>query len=101
MSDLLLTHQIAQRVLELDLLNEEVVLGIEAGCHLRALEVEREPLLDPGQSGALREIEEQGQVEHQRSSQDRISAEKIDLDLHRVPEPPEDINVVPAFFVVA
>ncbi len=38
--DLLLSHQVPERVLELDLLNEKVVLRIQARRRLRALEVE-------------------------------------------------------------
>ena len=67
---------------------------------LRALEVEREPLLDARHPRSLREIEEQHQVQHQRRGEDRIAAQKVDLDLHRIPEPAEDVDVVPAFFVV-
>src|SRR4051812_24171379 len=51
--DLLFAHQPAQRVLELGLLDEEVVLGVEPGCRLGALEVEREPLLDAGEARPL------------------------------------------------
>ena len=51
--DLFLTHQVPKCVLELELLNEEIVLRVESGCHLRALEIEGEPLLDPGESGPL------------------------------------------------
>src|SRR6266850_1613451 len=39
-------REAAERVLQLRLLNEEVVLGVQAGGELRALEVEREPLLN-------------------------------------------------------
>ncbi len=46
MRDLLLAHQPAQRVLQLRLLDEEIVLGVEALGKLRALEIERQPLLD-------------------------------------------------------
>src|SRR4051812_36885209 len=46
--DLLFAHQPAQGVLELGLLDEEVVLGVEPRGRLRALEVERQPLLDAG-----------------------------------------------------
>src|SRR5215831_11450439 len=65
-------------VLQLHELDEEAVLG-----H-RALEVEAEPLLGPLQIGALSEIEEEGEIEHDRRGEDGISAEKVDLDLHRV-----------------
>ena len=51
--------------------------------------------------GALRQIHEQHQVQHQRRRQNRIAAQEIDLDLHRVAQPPEDVDVVPAFFGVA
>src|SRR6476659_3659860 len=43
--DLLLTHHVPQRVLELGVLDEEIVLGIHPRRHLRALEVEGAPLL--------------------------------------------------------
>ena len=75
--------------------------GIQARRRLRALEVEGEPLLDAAHAGPLRQVEEQRQVEHQRRGQDRVAAEEIDLDLHRVAQPPEDVDVVPAFLVVA
>src|SRR5688500_1637790 len=64
--NLLLTHQVSEGVLQLGLLDEEIVLGIQARSHLRALEVEREPLLDAAEPGPLRQVEEQRQVEHQR-----------------------------------
>ena len=50
---------------------------------------------------ALREVHEQREVEDDRRREDRVAAEEVDLDLHRVAEPPEDIDVVPAFLVVA
>src|SRR5512141_1564168 len=54
--DELLTGQVAERVLELGLLDEEVVLGIEAFRVHRALEEEREPLLDALHPRSRREI---------------------------------------------
>ena len=44
--DLLLAHHPAQRVLQLGLLDEQVVLGVQAGGHHRGLVVEAQPLLD-------------------------------------------------------
>src|SRR5712664_383158 len=82
--DLLLAHHPAQRVLELRVLNEEVVLGIQAGGELRALEVEREPFLDARQARSAGEVEEQREVEHQRRGEDRVAAQEVDLDLHRI-----------------
>ena len=49
----------------------------------------------------LREIEEEREVEDDRRGQDGVAAEEVDFDLHGVAEPAEDVDVVPAFFVVA
>src|SRR5205809_3349372 len=101
MRDLLLPHHPAQRVLELRLLNEEVMLGVEALRELRALEVEGEPLLNARQPGARGEIEEEREVEHDRGGENRVAAQKIDLDLHRIAEPSEDVDVVPPFLIIS
>src|SRR5512138_1278011 len=61
--DELLARDVAQRVLELRELDEEIVLGVEPLADHRALEVERQPLLDPREPGALREVEEERDVE--------------------------------------
>src|SRR6266513_5605241 len=75
--DLLLAHQPAQRVLQLRLLNEKVVLGVQTGGELRALEVEREPFLNARQSRPAGEIEQQGQVEHDRGRENRVAAQEV------------------------
>src|SRR5690349_25044023 len=49
----------------------------------------------------MREVGEEGEVEHDRRGKDRIAAEEVDLDLHRITHPSDDVDVVPAFFVVA
>jgi hypothetical protein len=36
-----------------------------------------------------------------RRGQNRVAAEKVDLDLHRVAQPAEDVDVVPGFLLVA
>src|ERR1017187_10481104 len=46
----------AKRVLEDHQLNENVVLGIKARSRHRRFEIEREPLLNAAQVGALRQI---------------------------------------------
>src|SRR5688572_8456660 len=46
MGDLLFAHQPPEGVFQLGLLDEQVVLGIETRRVLRALKIEREPLLD-------------------------------------------------------
>src|SRR5688572_7492698 len=83
-SDELLTFQVAERVLQFHQLDEEIVLRIEPRRVHRALEVERQPLLDPVHPGALRQIEEERDVEHDRRSENAVAAQKIDLQLHRV-----------------
>ena len=47
------------------------------------------------------EVKEQRQVEHDGCGQDRVATEEVDLDLHRVPHPSEDVDGVPALLVVA
>src|SRR6266550_5791290 len=66
MRDELLALEIAQRVLQLHQLDEQVVLRIEAAGVDRTLEVERQPLLDAMHAGALGKIEEQRDVEDDR-----------------------------------
>src|SRR5690606_3671636 len=88
-------------VLQLHQLDENVVLGIESRSRHRSLEVERQPLLDAPHAGALRQVEEQYQVEYDGSREDGIAAQEVDLDLHRIAEPSEDVDVVPAFLGVA
>ncbi len=46
MGDQVLAHDVAKRVLQLHGLDEEVVLGVDAGGAVGVLEVEAEPLLD-------------------------------------------------------
>src|SRR5262249_57677568 len=55
--DLLLATQVAQRVLQLHQLNEEVVFWIERRSAHRTLEVERQPLLDSLHARTLRQVE--------------------------------------------
>src|SRR5216117_1625918 len=98
--DLLLAHQPAQRVLELRLLDEEVVLGVQALRKLRSLKVEGQPFLNPRQSGAAGEIEEQREIEHDRRREDGIATQEIDFDLHRIAEPTEDVDAVPPFLII-
>ncbi len=101
MRDQVLALHPPQRVLELHQLDEDVVLGIEPGRGHRRLEVEAEPLLDAAHAGALRQIEEQHEVEHERGGEDGVATQEVDLDLHRVAEPAEDVDVVPALLGIA
>src|SRR6478752_6408931 len=54
-----LAHHVAQRVLQLHQLDEQVVLRIEVLRMHRRLVVERQPLLDAGHPGALGQVQEQ------------------------------------------
>src|SRR3954464_12610744 len=62
MGDQFLALNVAQRVLQLHQLNEQVVLRIEPRRVHRRLEVERQPLLDALHPRALREVEEQRHI---------------------------------------
>src|SRR5580693_1871257 len=80
------------------------MLGIKSRCGHRGLEIKTQPLLNAKTTklgATLRQVHEQNQVKHNRRGQNGIPTKKIHLDLHRVPEPPEDIDIVPALLVVA
>src|SRR5215468_5677281 len=72
MGDELFVAEVAQRVLELHELDEEIVLRIQTRRRHRALPVEGEPLLDAVHPGARREVHEQRQIQHDRRREDRI-----------------------------
>ncbi len=76
------------------------MLWIKLGGAHRRFEVETQPFLNAAHPGALRQIEEQNQIEHNGRGQNRVAAEKIHFDLHLIPKPAEDVNAVPAFLVV-
>src|SRR3981081_2351036 len=99
--DELLALKVPQSVLQLHQLNEQIVLGVDLRRVHRRLEVEREPLLDALHLGPLRQIEEERDVEHERRRKNAVAAQEVDLQLHRIAEPSEDVDVVPAFLVVA
>jgi hypothetical protein len=101
--DEIFPHDVAESVFELRVLNEEIVLGVDALCVLGRLEVEAEPLLnsETTQAGcASSEIHEEDKVEGERSGEDGVAAEEVNLELHRVTEPTEDVDVVPTFFII-
>src|SRR5580698_210819 len=80
------------------------MLGIKARCGHRRLEIKTQPLLNAKTTklrATLRQVHEQNQVKHNGRGQNGIPTKKIHLDLHRVPEPAEDVDIVPALFVVA
>src|SRR5467141_573611 len=99
--DLLLAHHPAQRVLELGVLDEQIVLGVQTRGELGTLKVEGQPFLNARQARAAGEIEEQREVEHERRGENRVAAQEIDFDLHRIAEPSENVDVVPPFLIIA
>src|ERR1041384_8804718 len=101
MSDEVFAPKVPQSILQLHQLNKDVVFRIQAGRGHRRFEIEREPFLHTFHAGALRQVKEQGQIKNNGRREDRVATEKIDLDLHLVAEPAEDVDVVPTFFVVA
>ncbi len=101
MRDLFFSHEVTQGVLQFHGLDKKVVLGVQVRRTLRALEIKRKPLLDAPHFSPLSKVHEQEQIQDQRSCKDAVLAQEINLDLHRVPEPAEDIDAVPALFVVS
>src|ERR1039458_5651645 len=71
---------------------------------LRRFQVEAKPLLNslrPQFRRPLGQVKEKDQVERNRSSQDRIAAEEVYLDLHRIAQPAEDVDVIPGFLIIS
>src|ERR1700730_9400603 len=97
MGNELFTHPLPERVLQLCLLDEQIVLWGQLACSLWAFEVEAEPLLDPALAGAPSQIHQQGEVEHNRRGQDAVTTEEVNLELHRIAQPSEEVDVIPAF----
>src|SRR6266498_115805 len=98
MRDQFLPAHIAQRILQLHKLDEQVMLGIQVGGAHRALEVKRQPLLNSFARhfrAALGKIKKEHQVENEGCGQDRIATQKVDLDLHGISQPPENVEIIP------
>src|SRR5690242_18354741 len=60
-----------------------------------SLKVKRQPLLDAAHARALRQVHKQYQIQDQRCRQNRIAAQEVDLDLHGVAQPTENVDIVP------
>src|SRR6266545_4457264 len=96
-----LADEDAKCVSELQMLDEEIVLGLQIRPRHRRLEVEGEPLLDAGEARAPREVQKERQIEGHRRRENRVAAEEVDLDLHGLAEPAEDVDVVPPLLRVS
>ena len=95
------TH-FAQSVLEHYILLEQVVnrhFVLSVVVHW-ALEEEAQEALDAIASCASSQVAEEYEVKAKRSSEDRVAAEEVGLDLHWRAHPTEDVDVVPTFLVV-
>ena len=64
------------------------------------LEEETQPALRAVASGTGGKIHQQTEVETDGSGQDRVPAEEVDLDLHGIAKPAEDVDIVPRLLVV-
>ena len=67
----------------------------------RQLEEDRKLFLHAYFAAAVGKVEATGDLNGERGGEDRILAEEIDLDLHRLAEETGDIDVVPRLLVVA
>src|SRR5262245_40918280 len=89
--------ELAVQVRELHAQFMRRLVSIEANG---TLEIERQPFLRAAQAFALGEVHEQDQIEQQRGRQNAVTAEEVDLELHRIAEPAEKVDRVPALLVV-
>jgi len=66
----------------------------------RALQEEAQEALDAAAACACCNVAEQYQVKAEGRGKDRVAAEEVDLYLHRVAHPAEDVDIVPSLLVV-
>src|SRR5215510_6009502 len=92
--DQLLALHVAQSVLQFHQLNEQIMLRVHLTRMHRRFEVERQPLLNPRHAGAFGEIKEERRIHHNRRCKDAVAAEEVDLELHRIAKPSDQIDVV-------
>ena len=98
----LIASHFADSILQHGVLLEEVVdrfLALGVVVH-RSLEEEREETLDTTTACTGSEVAEQAEVEQQRCGKDGVAAEEVNLNLHGVVHPTEDVNGIPSLLVV-
>src|SRR6187402_275874 len=103
MSYKIFSHDVAQSIFELHGLNEEVVLRDTPRGAVRGFEVEAEPLLHAEvrqRRRPRRQIHVQAEIERQRSSEDGVAAEEVDLKLHGIAKPAENVDIIPTLLVI-
>ena len=98
----LISTHFADSVLQHSVLLEEVVHRFLTLCVVvhRSLEEEGEETLDATAAGTGGQVAEQAEVEQQRCGKDGVAAEEVDLNLHGIVHPAEDVDVVPSLLVV-
>ena len=86
----------------MNILAVEIVLGFfpHGVVVLRTFEIETQEALCAIASIASGGINEQHEVETEGCGKDGVATEEIDFHLHRIAHPTENVDVVPAFFVV-
>ncbi len=98
---LIATH-FADSVLKHHILLEEVVYRHFVLCIVvhGALEEEAQEALCAIAAGACGEVAEEHEVKAEGSCENRVATEEVNLNLHGIAHPAEDIDVVPAFLVI-
>ena len=77
------------------------MFGSGLSGRLWGLQVEGKPLLHTRLAGPVGQVQEEREVQDDRCGQNRVTAQEVHLDLHRVAHPSEDVDVVPPLLVVA
>src|SRR5450631_253474 len=72
----LFPNQDPERIRQLQVLDEEVVLGLQVRPRHGRLEVEGQPLLDAGEARALGQVEEEEQIQDDRRRENGVAAEE-------------------------
>lgn len=98
----LVTAHLADGVLQHGVLLVEVVhslFTLSVIVHWR-LEEEAQEALGAVTAGTGCKVAQQAEVEQQWSGKDGVAAQEVDLDLHWITHPAEDVDVVPTLLVV-
>ena len=62
--------------------------------------IKRQPFLDTLHTGTRCQIQKQDQIQYQGGGQDTVATQKIHFDLHRVAQPSEDVDIIPALLII-
>ena len=78
----------------------EIIIGEMPGMYELLSSLKQQGFKLYGLTNWCSKVAQQAEVEQQWSSKDRVAAEEVDLDLHRITHPSEDVDVVPSLLVV-